>query len=197
MLQFEIAKPSLHDIFVRIAKPDRRRPARGRGGGVMSRILTIAQTEFLQLVRTKAFIIGILMVPVLMVAFITFMNYAEDHVDTTDRTVAVIDGTGVLYDGLAAGGREAQPGGRRRRRQEGAALPAAQVDTGRPRDRDAVMVDLSARVQDEGAVRVRRDSRRVSRGRREGRDRRRVDDGDEEEKAMTRTDPAPRFTSTR
>ena len=51
----------------------------------MNRILTIAETEFLTLVRTKAFIIGILLVPVLMAAFITFMNYAEDHVDTTDR----------------------------------------------------------------------------------------------------------------
>ena len=67
----------------------------------MQRVLTIAETEFLALVRTKAFIIGILLVPVLMVVFITFMNYAEDHVDTTDRPIAVIDGTGVLYDHLA------------------------------------------------------------------------------------------------
>ena len=67
----------------------------------MQRVLTIAETEFLALVRTKAFIIGILLVPVLMVVFITFMNYAEDHVDTTDRHLAVIDGTGVLYDHLA------------------------------------------------------------------------------------------------
>lgn len=67
----------------------------------MSRILTIAETEFLSLVRTKAFIIGILLMPALMVVFITFMNYAEDHVDTTDRALAIIDGTGVLYEGLA------------------------------------------------------------------------------------------------
>ena len=67
----------------------------------MQRVLTIAETEFLALVRTKAFIIGILLVPVLMVVFITFMNYAEDHVDTTDRHIAVMDGTSVLYDHLA------------------------------------------------------------------------------------------------
>src|SRR5688500_13375724 len=67
----------------------------------MQRVLTIAETEFLALVRTKAFIIGILLVPVLMVVFITFMNYAEDHVDTTDRHIAVMDGTNVLYDHLA------------------------------------------------------------------------------------------------
>lgn len=66
----------------------------------MNRILTVAQTEFLSLIRTKAFIIGILLVPVLMTLFITFMNYAEDHVDTTDRRIAVIDETGVLFDSL-------------------------------------------------------------------------------------------------
>jgi len=66
----------------------------------MNRILTIAQSEFLSLIRTKAFIIGILLVPVLMTLFITFMNYAEDHVDTTDRRIAVIDETGVLWEPL-------------------------------------------------------------------------------------------------
>ena len=66
----------------------------------MNRILTVAQTEFLSLIRTKAFIIGILLVPVLMTLFITFMNYAEDHVDTTDRRIAVIDDTGVLFEPL-------------------------------------------------------------------------------------------------
>jgi ABC-2 type transport system permease protein len=40
------------------------------------------------------------MMPLLMVVFITFMNYAEDQVDATDRTVAVIDETGVLFDPL-------------------------------------------------------------------------------------------------
>ena len=34
----------------------------------MTRILVVARTEFLALVRTKAFIIGILMVPVLIAA---------------------------------------------------------------------------------------------------------------------------------
>ena len=67
----------------------------------MNRILIIAQTEFLALVRTKAFIIGIVLMPVLMIGFITFMNYAEEHVDTTDCHVAVIDSTGVLFDALA------------------------------------------------------------------------------------------------
>ena len=64
---FEITKPSLHDIFVRIARPSDDELQRAGQGGQMKRVLTIAQTEFLTLVKTKAFIIGILLMPVLMV----------------------------------------------------------------------------------------------------------------------------------
>ena len=66
----------------------------------MRRILTIAETEFLALIRTKAFIIGILLVPVMMGLFIAFMSYAEEHVDTTDRKLAIIDDTGVVFPSL-------------------------------------------------------------------------------------------------
>ncbi len=112
----------------------------------MRRILTVAETEFLQLVRTKAFIIGILIVPVMMVAFISFMNYAEEHVDTTDRTVAVIDGTGVLYDGLAArAAKHNLEAGEGDAKKEPHFL-LRKVDTS-GRDRDAVMVDLSGEVR--------------------------------------------------
>jgi ABC-2 type transport system permease protein len=66
----------------------------------MSRIFIIAQSEFLTLVKTKAFIIGILLMPVLMVGFFFFMAYAEKHVDVERRPFAVIDHTGVLFDSL-------------------------------------------------------------------------------------------------
>lgn len=112
----------------------------------MNRILTIAQSEFLTLVRTKAFIIGILLMPALMAGFITFMNYAEDHVDTTDRAVAVIDQTGVLFEPLArvadAHNREAGDG-------EAKKAPhylLSRVDVG-GRAIDDVAVDLSARIK--------------------------------------------------
>jgi len=68
----------------------------------MKRILTVAQMEFLTLVRTKAFIIGILMVPVLVGVSIAFQVYAARHTDTEVRTFAVIDNSGSLYDALAA-----------------------------------------------------------------------------------------------
>ncbi|MEZ5319210.1 MAG: ABC transporter permease [Vicinamibacterales bacterium] len=67
----------------------------------MSRIWTVAETEFLTLIRTKAFIIGIFLMPVLMGGFFLFMSYAERQIDTETRAFAVIDGTGVLYAPLA------------------------------------------------------------------------------------------------
>jgi ABC-2 type transport system permease protein len=112
----------------------------------MRRILTIAETEFVQLVKTKSFIIGILIVPVMMVAFIGFMNYAEEHVDTTDRAIAVIDDTGVIYDGLAARAakhnREAGEGDAKKEPH----FLLRRVETA-GRDRDAVMIELSEEVR--------------------------------------------------
>jgi hypothetical protein len=66
----------------------------------MSRIFIIAQSEFLTLVKTKAFIIGIFLMPVLMGAFIFFMSYAQRQW-TPEPPFAVIDETGVLYDAVA------------------------------------------------------------------------------------------------
>jgi ABC-2 type transport system permease protein len=66
----------------------------------MSRVLTIAQSEFLTLVKTKAFIIGIVLMPVLMAAFFFFMSYAERQMDVEQRRFAVIDHTGVLFDAV-------------------------------------------------------------------------------------------------
>jgi ABC-2 type transport system permease protein len=66
----------------------------------MSRILTIAQSEFLTLVRTKAFLFGIFLMPVLMIGFFFFMSFAQKHVDVETRPFAVIDHTGVLYDAV-------------------------------------------------------------------------------------------------
>ena len=67
----------------------------------MKRVLTIAQSEFLTLVKTKAFIIGIFLMPVLMFGFVTFMSYAERHADTETRAFAVLDPSGNFYDAIA------------------------------------------------------------------------------------------------
>lgn len=67
----------------------------------MTRILTVAESEFLTLVRSKTFIFGIFMMPALISIFFVFMEYAQRHIDREDRRFVVIDGTGGLYDVLA------------------------------------------------------------------------------------------------
>ena len=58
---FEITRPSLHDIFVRIA-----RPSENRSDGMKNKTLIVALSEFTTLTKSKAFLIGILMMPVFM-----------------------------------------------------------------------------------------------------------------------------------
>jgi len=78
----------------------------------MKRVFIVASTEFLAIVKTKGFLIGILVVPVIMVIMGSLARMRGDG-DTDDRRVAVIDRTGVLYDTLvaAADERNAKTGG--------------------------------------------------------------------------------------
>ena len=112
----------------------------------MGRIFIVAQTEFLALVRRKAFIIGILMMPALMTVFITFMNYAQDYVDVEDRAIAVIDHTGTLFEPLkkAADERNLEMGTGKER--TGGHFLVERVDPA-GRDSDAIAAELSSRVK--------------------------------------------------
>lgn len=66
----------------------------------MSRILTVAQSEFTTLVRTKAFIIGLLLMPVITAGAIGFQVYAQRHSDREDHALVVLDHTGALAPSL-------------------------------------------------------------------------------------------------
>ena len=66
----------------------------------MRKTLFVAAREYNETVRTKAFLIGILIAPVLMCGSILAMLLLEDHVDTTDKTVAVVDHSGVVAPAL-------------------------------------------------------------------------------------------------
>jgi ABC-2 type transport system permease protein len=112
----------------------------------MTRILTVARSEFATLVKTKAFIIGILLMPVMMGGFIAFMNYAERHVDVETRPFAVIDGTGVLYDTVAREADAHNAAGLTDGVRTGPAFVPSRVDLG-GRSVDDVSVELSERVR--------------------------------------------------
>jgi len=65
------------------------------------KVWTVAVTEFLQAVRSKAFIIGVLLMPTLAGISAIVPKFAGDEVDKLERKVAVVDETGRLYPMLA------------------------------------------------------------------------------------------------
>jgi ABC-2 type transport system permease protein len=113
----------------------------------MRRVLTIAQSEFVRLTRSKAFIIGILLMPVLVGAMITFMGYAQRQVDREEREFAVVDLTGDLYEPLAAAARDynAKPG-EHGEPHTGPRFTPRRIDL-EGRDVEAVKLELSEQVR--------------------------------------------------
>ena len=68
----------------------------------MNKIWRVAATEYLNAVRSKAFIIGVLAVPVIMAISIGAQFYAQKKTDVTPRRFAVLDRSGQFYAPLAA-----------------------------------------------------------------------------------------------
>ena len=112
----------------------------------MNRVLTVAVSEFLRLARSKAFIIGILLMPVLFGVMALFMSYAERHVDLEDRRLGVVDGTGVLYEPIASAAvafnKESGEGASR----TGPHFFTERIDAG-ARDLNELKLELSNRVR--------------------------------------------------
>ena len=72
----------------------------------MNRIFIVATTEFLAIVRTRAFIIGLLMAPALIALSAGFQIFAARSGDVADHRFAVVDHTGALYDAIATAAAE-------------------------------------------------------------------------------------------
>jgi ABC-2 type transport system permease protein len=67
----------------------------------MRKTLRIARREYKAQVRTRAFIIGLILAPVIMSGSIIAMAIFKDRVDTTDRVIAVMDHSGTVAGALA------------------------------------------------------------------------------------------------
>ena len=72
----------------------------------MRKTIVVAIREYQAAVQTKAFVITLVAMPILMGASIAAQVLLKDKVDTTDRTVAIVDATGVLYETIAKAARE-------------------------------------------------------------------------------------------
>ena len=66
----------------------------------MRKIIVVAVREYQAAVRTKAFIVMLVAMPVLMGSGFIAMKLLEGQVDTTDKVVAVLDRSGILFDRL-------------------------------------------------------------------------------------------------
>jgi len=66
----------------------------------MRKALWVAQREYKTSVRTKGFIIGLVLFPIFMGGSAVVVAVSKDRVDTTDKKVAVIDRSGVLAESL-------------------------------------------------------------------------------------------------
>ncbi len=66
----------------------------------MRKILRVAQREYKAIVKTKGFILGLILAPVVMGGSAIGMAFFRDRVDTSDKRIAVIDRSGVIGDVL-------------------------------------------------------------------------------------------------
>jgi ABC-2 type transport system permease protein len=76
----------------------------------MRKILIVAQTEFSTLVRSKAFMVSILLLPVMMGLSLMLARATKNVSDDKDRTFAIVDYTGVIGAPLVAVARLFDPG---------------------------------------------------------------------------------------
>ena len=68
----------------------------------MSKIMTIGWTEYLSAVRSKAFIIGIIMMPIMMGGGLIAEYLSQTNVDIQERKFAVLDESGEMFEILEA-----------------------------------------------------------------------------------------------
>ena len=72
----------------------------------MRKTLWLAKREYLTAVRTKGFLISLILAPILMSGSVIAMALLEDRVDTTDQRLAVIDRSQVVADALVEAAEE-------------------------------------------------------------------------------------------
>ncbi len=118
----------------------------------MDKIWRVAWTEYLNSVRSKAFIIGVLALPLLAGLSIGLQYYADKKKDISDRRFAVVDHSGALYGTIATKAKERnetwifQPAQNGKREQNAPRFIAEEFRS-EGRDARAVEAALSERVR--------------------------------------------------
>jgi hypothetical protein len=77
-----------------------------------NKTLIVAASEFTTQTRSKAFIIGLLMMPLFMIIAMAVQKFTRDATDIKDRTFVVVDRTGALFAPIQAASDEWNGGAR-------------------------------------------------------------------------------------
>ncbi len=117
---------------------------------MLNKVFAIGRAEYLEAVRSKAFLIGLLVMPVLMGGSVVVQGLLHDRVDLTERKCVVVDPTGELWPVLeravaernAAVWVEGDDGELEQKR------PLFQLERYEPAAEEATDVVLSERVRD-------------------------------------------------
>ncbi len=68
----------------------------------MNKVLVVGRNEYLIAVTSKAFIIGVIMMPIFMGGAILVQYLTRDQVDLSPRRIAIVDQSGRLFEPIAA-----------------------------------------------------------------------------------------------
>jgi ABC-2 type transport system permease protein len=71
------------------------------GKHAFSKVMVVARTEYLIAITSKAFLIGIVMMPIFMGGAILVQYLTRDQVDLTERKIAIVDRTQKLLEPIA------------------------------------------------------------------------------------------------
>ena len=117
----------------------------------MRKIMVVAVREYQAAVKTKAFVITLVAMPMLMGGSIVAQIFLKDQVDTRDRKIALVEDSGLMFGAVAEAAREwneskiyTGEGDRRKQVQ-----PRFNVEHYEPAtdDLDQIRYDLSERVR--------------------------------------------------
>ena len=67
-----------------------------------NKALIVAVSEFTTLTRSKAFLVGLALMPVIMAIGVGVQKFTRENVDTKDHRFVVVDRSGVLYPAIAS-----------------------------------------------------------------------------------------------
>lgn len=119
----------------------------------LRKVMVVAAREYQAAVRTKTFLVTIVIMPVLMCGTIIVNEFMEEHADVSDKKFAIVDHSGWLFEDIAAGARERNENDiyeidedSQSRRQTKPRFLVEQVDPA-GRDPARLRLDLSDRVR--------------------------------------------------